>query len=257
MGRPGITEEEVFNAIEALLDREAKVTVESIRAHLQRGSPNTISRHLRAWKVKQEQDKAGNSGILLKKQKAQNLALRAELEQQQRQLQTLSQDLLTKDRTLVQLEQNLTAVKAQNEAMAQDLQQLQLEANTAKTMYTTAITEREQIVAALTISQKEQITQFSQDLQAINRESLNSVRSIGMAGQEQLLAEKLKIRDLQVEIKQLQKQIQELQQALEQTKNLQLPLQHRLKQQEQLIAHCLDPNKMEKFKQQQREMNNV
>ncbi len=257
MGRPGITEEEVFDAIETLLDREAKVTVENIRAHLHRGSPNTIIKHLRAWKVKQEQDKAGNTGILLKKQKAQNLALRAELEQQQRQLQNLSEQLLIKDRTIVQLELDLTEVKTQRTILVQDLQQLQIEANTARTMYETAITERKQIVNELITNQQEQVTQFSKDLQAINRESLNSVRNIGMVGQEQLLAEKLKIRDLQLEIQNLQKQLQELQQALEQTKNLQLPLQKRLQQQEQLIAHCLDPKKMEKFEQQQREMNNV
>ena len=257
MGRPGITEEEVFNAIETLLDREAKVTVESIRAQLQRGSPNTVIKHLRAWKVKQEQDKAGNTGLLLKKQKAQNLALRTELEQQQRQLQNLSEQLLAKDRTIVQLEQDLTEVKTQRTTLVQDLQQLQIEATTAQTQYETAITERKQIVAELITSQQEQLTQFSKDLQAINTESLNSVRSIGMAGQEQLLAEKLKIRDLQLQIKNLQKQVQELQQTLEQTKNLQVPLQKRLKQQEQLIAHCLDPNKVEQFNQRQKELDNV
>jgi chromosome segregation ATPase len=257
MGRPGITEEEVFDAIETLLDREAKVTVESIRAHLHRGSPNTIIKHLRAWKIKQEQDKAGNTGILLKKQKAQNLALRTELEQQQRQLQNLSEQLLTKDRTIAQLEKDLAETKEQRIALVQNLQQLQIEAATTQTKYETAIAEREQIVNALVTSQKEQLTQFSEDLQAINTESLNSVRNIGMVGQEQLLAEKLKTRDLQLEIQNLQKQLQELQQALEQTKKLQLPLQKRLQQQEQLIAHCLDPKKMEKFKQQQREMNNV
>lgn len=50
MGRPGMTEEEVIGAIEALLRDGFRVTVNSVRKKLGRGSPNTINRYLRDWR---------------------------------------------------------------------------------------------------------------------------------------------------------------------------------------------------------------
>jgi colicin import membrane protein len=52
VGRPGVTEKEVLEAIAALQEMSARVTVESIRFYLGRGSPNTINRHLRSWREK-------------------------------------------------------------------------------------------------------------------------------------------------------------------------------------------------------------
>ena len=198
-----------------------------------------------------------SSKLLLKKQKAQNLALRTDLEYQQRQLQDLTEQLLTRDRKIVQLEKALSEVKQENATLVEELQQTQIKAQTIQAIHDAIITEREHILAPIIASQKEQLTQFSQDLQAINKESLDSARTIGMLGQEKLLAEKLKSRDLELEIKNLQEQIKDLQQTLLKTKNLQIPLQNRLKQQEQLIANCLDPKKVEQLKRQESEMSNV
>jgi hypothetical protein len=52
MARPGITEQDVFETIVSLQETGTKITVENIRIHLRRGSPNTINRHLRCWREK-------------------------------------------------------------------------------------------------------------------------------------------------------------------------------------------------------------
>lgn len=255
MGRPGITEVDVVDAIETLLEREANVTVESIRAQLQRGSPNTINRHLRTWKAKQEQT-SGSGDLQVKRLRAQNLGLKAELNQQQWQLQNLTEQLLTRDRKLVQLEKELTTSQAEQVTIALNLSQVREEKATITAVHNAVVAEREQILAKLIAAQKEQLTQFSRDLQSINTESLTRVREIGLIGQDQVLVEKIKVKDLTEEVKNLQAQIKELQQTLEQTKNLQLPFQKRLQQQEQLIANCLDPKKVEQFTALKREQTN-
>src|SRR5215472_6936472 len=45
----GITREDVWQAADALLKAGQRPTIERIRLHLGRGSPNTVSPHLDAW----------------------------------------------------------------------------------------------------------------------------------------------------------------------------------------------------------------
>ena len=53
MARPGITYDEVAASADALVGRGEKPTIGAIRAELGTGSPNTIHRHLTAWKAAQ------------------------------------------------------------------------------------------------------------------------------------------------------------------------------------------------------------
>ena len=50
MARPGITYDEVIAAIDAILAAGEEPTIQRIREHLGTGSPNTIHRHLIAWR---------------------------------------------------------------------------------------------------------------------------------------------------------------------------------------------------------------
>lgn len=50
MGRPGISYEEVAKAAQELIDDGERPTIINVRERLQRGSPNTITRHLQQWK---------------------------------------------------------------------------------------------------------------------------------------------------------------------------------------------------------------
>ena len=53
MARPGITYDEVAATADALIGRGEKPTIGAIRADLGTGSPNTIHKHLTAWKAAQ------------------------------------------------------------------------------------------------------------------------------------------------------------------------------------------------------------
>lgn len=50
MARPGITYDEVIAAIDAILASGEEPTIQRVRDHLGTGSPNTIHRHLTAWR---------------------------------------------------------------------------------------------------------------------------------------------------------------------------------------------------------------
>ena len=256
VARPGITESEVFEAIENLLALELKITVVSIREHLQRGSPNTINRHLRTWKKLQEQNKYGDPAQI-RKLRSKNLALQADFKKHQQHVQELSEQLLDQDRKILQLKKEFKEKEQIQNNLEKELHQVQLIAETMTVKYEASVEERKTVVEPLLKSQQEQISQFSQDLQAINIESLKRVREIGMAGQDKLLEEKIKVKELTEENKVLQIQIKQLQKELEQTKNLHIPLQNKIKQQEKLIANCLDPNKMSQLKELEEELNDV
>ena len=51
MARPGITAAEVAAAAESILAEGGRPTIESVRARLGTGSPNTVLRHLSAWRA--------------------------------------------------------------------------------------------------------------------------------------------------------------------------------------------------------------
>ncbi|NKN34704.1 hypothetical protein HF203_15920, partial [Marichromatium bheemlicum] len=53
MARPGITYKEVAAAAEALTEQGETPSIKRVRDHLGTGSPNTIHRHLSAWRAEQ------------------------------------------------------------------------------------------------------------------------------------------------------------------------------------------------------------
>ncbi len=55
MARPGITYQDVVNAIQALATSEQNPTIESIRHQLGTGSSSTIAKYLRAWRAQTQQ----------------------------------------------------------------------------------------------------------------------------------------------------------------------------------------------------------
>ena len=50
MSRPGVTQDQVFAAAQALADHAQPVTVQALREALGQGSFTTLSQHLRAWR---------------------------------------------------------------------------------------------------------------------------------------------------------------------------------------------------------------
>ena len=248
MARPGVTEKQVFEAIQALMAIDAKVTVESIRMELGHGSPNTINRHLRAWRQKPIVPIA--NPVEVKQLKRRCADLEAELKVSLSQAERLSSLILERDRTIVALEKVLQEKEEEKGQLTKTLEASQQALEKMQAVQEASALERQILLESLTEAQREQAVQFREDLKAVNEMSLNQVRKISMSSQDRWLEEKIKIRELQTEIERLIALNKHLEEKILNLHTAQAPLKKRIADQEKIIAHCLDPKKMESFKEE-------
>lgn len=236
MARPGVTEAQVFEAIASLQDLGIKVTIENIRAELGQGSPNTINRHVRTWRAKPPVHFNPQTQNQIRQLKKQCAAFEAELEMQANQAQTLSNIIFDRDQQLLAL-----AKKLQEKEQA--LQETRQSLDKMEGIQEAILTERQ----ALIQSQRTLAEQLRDDLKAINEMSLSQVRDISMGAQDQWMEEKLKVRILSGELEHLKVLNKTLEQKIQAEQHLNVPLRKKITEQENLIAQCLDPTKVEVF----------
>ncbi len=241
MARPGVTESEVFEAIQSLLEIGAKITVESVRAELGHGSPNTINRHLRTWRTKPQQIVVRESSLQVKHLKKQLSELEVQLQTSFAQTEQLSLELLGRDQKIFSLEKEL-------EENRQSLKDTHQKIEHLNSLQEAIIQERQQIVDALVNAQKVQVEQFREDIKAINQMSLSQIREMSISSQDVWLEEKIKVRDLIKEMEQLRSTQENLRQQILSEQQVNQPLRKRIKEQEQIIKHCLDPKKFETYR---------
>jgi len=245
MARPGVTEAEVFEVIHSFIEMGVKVTVESIRAELGHGSPNTINRHLRTWRQKPVVPIA--SPIEVKQLKRRCADLEEELESNASQAEKLSSLILEREQKIDALEKALQVKEEEGAQLTKALEASQHALEKMQAIQEASSLERQTLLQALTEAHKEQAEQFRDDLKAINEMSLNQVRELSMSAQDRWLEEKIKVRDLKAEIEQLKIFNKSLEEKILSLHTGQAPLKKRIADQEKLITHCLDPKKFEAF----------
>jgi colicin import membrane protein len=138
MARVGITYEQVNAMANAIMGEGMRPTIESIRQRLGTGSPNTIHRHLTAWRaakpVQIEQKIELPSSILVAiaaEIERAAAAARAEIESRLIELQSEAESLAETGETLETEIDRLTALLAQAEATIKDKAEENAELNNA------------------------------------------------------------------------------------------------------------------------------
>lgn len=128
MARPGITFEIVAHAADALVGRGEKPTIQAIRAEIGTGSPNTIHRHLTAWKATQAPAERQSAklpdelaGALAQEIERQASAARAEAEA----------DALDARQTADELAETGEALEAEADALREQIEQVTAERDEA------------------------------------------------------------------------------------------------------------------------------
>ena len=71
MARPGLSYQDIVNAIEQLIAEGSKPTINSIRETIGRGSPTTISKFLKQWRTEKEKGASSTQASLDFEQKQQ------------------------------------------------------------------------------------------------------------------------------------------------------------------------------------------
>lgn len=122
MARPGITYDEVIASIDAILAGGEEPTIQRIREHLGTGSPNTIHKHLVAWRAARpvEQRKAPElpaelQAALVREIERQAAEARTDVEKALVQAQ---KDAAVLAKTGEELEDTITILEEQNEGLA-------------------------------------------------------------------------------------------------------------------------------------------
>jgi chromosome segregation ATPase len=128
MARPGITQEEVTAAIDAIIATSEEPTIQRIREHLGTGSPNTIHRHLTAWRQSRpvEQRRAPElpaelQAALVKEIERQAAEARAEVE---KALVEVQKEAAMLAKTGEELEVQNTELQEQNEELHAERERL-------------------------------------------------------------------------------------------------------------------------------------
>jgi colicin import membrane protein len=250
MARPGVTEQETFEAIHSLIEMGAKVTVERVRETLGHGSPNTINRYLRTWREKPHISLVPQSPLQVKQLKKKCQSLEEELATRASQAESLSGIILERDQRIAELEKAHQTQESEKAQLVRTLESIQHTLEILQAEKAAVTEEREALLTSLVEAQQQLAEQFRDDLKAINEMSLNQVREISMSAQDRWLEEKIKARELSLEIERLKLLNKTLEEKILQLNAAQAPLQKRMRDQEKMIAHCLDPQKVEAFRQQ-------
>ena len=131
MSRPGVTQDQVFAAAQALADHAQPVTVQALREALGQGSFTTLSQHLRAWRshsqtrflppLPPEIEAAAHKALTLVWTAASELAQRevqaartatsAEIAQSQAQAQETLQEIARLERTTRDQEDQIATLR--------------------------------------------------------------------------------------------------------------------------------------------------
>lgn len=128
MARPGITNDEVVAAIDAILASGEEPTIQRIRDHLGTGSPNTIHRHLVTWRASRpvEQRKAPElpaelQAALVKEIERQAAQARTDVE---RSLVEAQKEAVTLAKAGEELEELNGTLEEQNESLTAERERL-------------------------------------------------------------------------------------------------------------------------------------
>ncbi len=230
MPRIGITKQEVFAVIEEMCAVREKVTTLNIHARLGRGSINTIHKHLVVWK----QNRLWSLKQSNNDENKYDPEIEEHLVKQQELNQELSRELLTTQREVMALKQKLAQYKEEITQLKVQSQQAQHNATLWAVKFTSHIDERDTAYSAFIAEKERQIVSVQQELFQAHKDFADQSLAMACRDQDQLLAEKVKVCNLEDRVVDLKKHNEELQLKLSYAEQAIQPYQQQLRDFERL-----------------------
>jgi len=208
MGRPGITQEDIYRAAQAIAEAGAFPTIQSVHARIGSGSLGTIHKYLQAWKQERLLKPAikiesGKDAIKVKKIVDENLEFEKIIQKQMEQNIALSSQVLT-------LEQDNAELKDKLGRAAVNLQELQIQnADLAQkfAVHNTLIAElkvaHNEAITFILKDKNLEIESLKEELKTVHLASLEMVRTTSFEGQDLLMTERVKNINLLDQVKTL------------------------------------------------------
>jgi len=220
MGRPGITQADVYNAAQAIAETGAFPTIQSVHARIGSGSLGTIHKHLAAWKQERLlapaiKFEAGKDAVKVKTLVNTKLELEKIVQQQIAQNVAMSAQLL-------EIEQENTELKAKLAVTTEKIQTLSVENSNLTNKMVAHDSLLAELKAAYTdmlnviLSDKNaEIESLKAELKTVHLASIETVRKTSFEGQDLLMTERVKTINLSDQVKSLNAKLKALEQQLE------------------------------------------
>lgn len=217
MGRPGITQTDVYKAAQEIAEGGAFPTIQSVHARIGSGSLVTIHKHLLAWKQERLLAPAlkfetGKDASKVKTLVNEKLGLEKIVQQQIAQNVAMSAQLL-------ELEQENTELKAKLAMTCEQLQALSAENSNLNNK----VASHDSLLAELKAAHKETLTvvltdknaeieSLKAELKTVHMASVEMVRKTSFEGQDLLMTERVKTINLSEQLKAVNAKLAQLEQ---------------------------------------------
>ena len=219
MGRPGITQGDVYNAAQEIAEGGAFPTIQAVHAKLGTGSLGTIHKHLLTWKQERLLAPAikfetGKDAVKVKTIIHEKLELEKIVQKQIAQNVAISAQLL-------EIEQENTELKADLAASIEQLRTLSSEnsnLNNKMTAHDHLLAELKashtEILNVVLADKNAELESLKVELKTVHLASVEMVRKTSFEGQDLLMTERVKTINLTESIKILNAKITQLEQKL-------------------------------------------
>ena len=217
MGRPGITQADVYNAAQAIAETGAFPTIQSVHARIGSGSLGTIHKHLAAWKQERLlapaiKFEAGKDAVKVKTLVNTKLELEKIVQQQIAQNVAMSAQLL-------EIEQENTELKAKLAVTTEKIQTLSVE----NSNLTNKMVAHDSLLAELKAAHKDalniiltdknvELESLKLELKTVHMASVEMVRKTSFEGQDLLMTERVKNINLSEQLKTVNAKLAQLEQ---------------------------------------------
>ena len=208
MPKAKVTKGQIIKVASALVKRGINPTVLNIREQLGAGSTSTINKYLRQWKQEKLSEKPTKALLSSSPELEQ---LKSDLKQQQKINQQLLQELYNVQQENVLQQSEISKYQELEHKLQQEQKKLSSQYNLLEAKYTELCAERETALKVFVADKEQQIKSLQEELLTVNKNSKQELLDGAGKQQDALLAEKVKLINLEVKVKQLQHKLQAMQ----------------------------------------------
>ncbi len=219
MGRPGITQSDVYKAAQAIAEGGTFPTIQSVHARIGSGSLVTIHKHLLAWKQERLLAPAiklegGKDAVKFKAIIHEKLELEKIVQQQMAQNIAMSAQLLEFEQENAELKANLSVATEQVRHFSAETEGLSSKIATHDTLLAEVKAAHTEMLNIILADKNSEIESLKFELKTVHIASVEMVRKTSFEGQDLLMTERVKTINLSDQLKTVNAKLAQLEQKI-------------------------------------------
>jgi len=219
MARPGITQDDVYQAAQDIAEAGAFPTISSVHAKLGTGSLGTIHKHLLAWKQERLLAPAlkfetGKDAIKVKTIVNEKIELETVVQKQVTQNVAMSARLLSLEQENTELKAKLTTALDKIQGLSAENSDLIAKIATHDALLAELKVAHTETLNIILADKNSEIESLKSELKTVHLASVEMVRKTSFEGQDLLMIERVKTINLSDQLKALNAKIAQVEQKL-------------------------------------------